>query len=51
MIFVDTGECPCKFLKIENDPTSSKIHIFERNLDRMCILTLSIYQYQKTLKI
>ena len=50
-IFVNPGQCPCKLIKTENDITSSKIDIFQRNLERKCISTLPIDLYKQKLKI
>ena len=33
-IYVNPGQCPCKSVKTGNDINSTKIDIFEQNLDR-----------------
>ena len=50
-IFVNPAQCPCKLLIMENDITSSKINIFQRNFHRKCILILPIDLYKQKLKI
>ena len=41
-IFVDPVQCPCKSVKMENDVTSSRIHIFTK------IWTGSVFTNQST---
>ena len=50
-IFVNPGQRLCKSVKAENDITSPKINIFQRNCDRKCNLTLPIDLYKQKLKI
>ena len=50
-IFVNPSQCPSKSVKMENYTIPSKINIFEKNLHRKCISTISINLCQNNWKI